>query len=78
MAEKRPIESFEQAHEIGKEFKRIYDLLQSRTPDAYGLTPYKVDYVNPDKTVAYSHIEYFSQTFAGDLNQEYYIRFGAF
>jgi hypothetical protein len=78
MAEQRPIQSYEQAHEIGKEFKKIYDLLQSKTPDAYGLTPYKVDYVNPDKTVAYSHIEYFSQTFEGDLEQEYYIRFGAF
>jgi hypothetical protein len=76
--EKRPIESFEQAHEIGKEFKRIYDLLKLKSPDEYGLTPYKGDYANPDGTIAYSQIDYFSQTFAGDLNQEYYIRFGKF
>jgi hypothetical protein len=76
--EKRPIESFEQAHEIGKEFKRIYDLLNLKSPDEYGLTPYKGDYANPDGTIAYSQIDYFSQTFAGDLNQEYYIRFGKF
>jgi hypothetical protein len=78
MPEKRPIESSEQAHEIGKEFKRIYDLLESKSPDTYGLTPYKGDYANPDGTIAYSQIDYFSQTFEGDLKQEYYIRFGKF
>jgi hypothetical protein len=78
MAEQRPIQSSEQAHEIGKEFKRIYDLLQTGTKDAYGLTPYKGNYTNPDGTIAYSQIDYFSQTFTGDLKQEYYIRFGKF
>ena len=77
MADKRPIESFKEAHEIGKEFKRIYDLLQTGTSDAYGLTSYKVNYVNPDGTVLYSKIDYFSQTFKDEL-QEYYIRFGKF
>ena len=77
MAEKRPIESFEQAHEIGKEFKRIYDLLNLKSPDKYGLTPYKINYTNPNGTIAYSQIDYFSQTFVGG-SQGYYIRFGKF
>ena len=77
MAELRPIESFEQAHEIGKEFKRIYDLLNLKSPDKYGLTPYKINYTNPNGTIAYSQIDYFSQTFLGGT-QGYYIRFGKF
>jgi hypothetical protein len=72
-----PIESFEQAHEIGKEFKLIYDLLNEKSPDAYGLTPYKVSYTDSNRNTLYSHIEYFSQTFEGG-SQGYYIRFGAF
>ena len=77
MAESQPIELFKDAHEIGKEFKKIYDLLQTGTKDEYGLTPYKINYVNPDGTTAYSQIDYFSQTFYGG-SQGYYIRFGKF
>jgi hypothetical protein len=76
-ADLRPLESFKEAHEIGREFKRIYNLLQTGTSDAYGLTPYKVNYTEPDGTIKASLINYFSQTFEDGL-QEYYIRFGAF
>jgi hypothetical protein len=74
-----PLESFEQAHEIGKEFKKIYDLLKKGTPDEYGLTPIKINYIEPDGTIKATLVDYFSQTFeGGSNNQEYYIRFGKF
>jgi len=78
MAEKRAIESFEYAHEIGKEFKRVYDILQASVSTGYGLTPYVIGYKNPDGTI-YKQIEYFKQQFTGDLTgSQFYVRFGYF
>ena len=78
MAEPTPIESFQHAHEIGKKFYEIQQFIDEANTTGYGMAPVKTNHVDINNNPLYSSIDYFAQTFTGDLTKEYYIRFGYF
>jgi hypothetical protein len=72
MAEKNSIQSFSEAHEIGKEFYRMQQEIDSLGVDAgYGMKTVSTPWEGIDK------VDYFSQTYDG-LDNQYYIRFQYF
>ena len=72
MAEKNSIQSFSEAHEIGKEFYRMQQEIDSLGVDAgYGMKTVSTPWEGIDK------VDYFSQTYDG-LDNQYYVRFQYF
>ena len=72
MAEKNSIQSFSEAHEIGKEFYKMQQEIDSEGVDVgYGMKTVSTPWDNIDK------VDYFSQTYDG-LDNQYYIRFQYF
>jgi hypothetical protein len=71
MEEKEPIVSFKDAHEIGKHF---YDIQQQFTQTPIPESNYKGVYLIQASTA----VDYYSQVFSGDIERQYYVRFGRF
>jgi len=76
-AEKDPIVAFKDAHEIGKHFYDIQQQFTSIPESNYGVYLIRKDYF-PGTPQAYTAADYYAQDFSGDLDKQYYVRFGRF